>query len=180
MDSNIYDSVTDRLESERKELLNYQMRQISKDDLESIINKVFYLNKIQHFNHLPGTELLPLARLLENKHLEEKQLVALNSNKDEKIIAFVVSGTMSLLWNNKDISTLNEYDITGVLPYLFNESDKFDLRADSEAMIMKIQEELFGELMFDHDRLALAVYHWMNDQSGKHKNIIDESFNLVS
>lgn len=180
MDKNIYYSVTDRLDNERKDLLNQQMELISKDDLELIINKVFYLKKIQHFNHLQGTELLPLARLLENKSLQEKQRIALNSNQDEKVIAFIVAGNLSLLWKSKDISTMTEYDIAGVMPYLFDESDKFDLRADSEAMILKIREELFGELMFDQDRLALAVYHWMNDQSGKHKNIINESFNLVS
>jgi len=180
MDKNIYDSVTDRLDNERKELLNQQMELISKDDLELIINKVFYLKKIQHLSHLSGTELLPLARLLENKSLQEKQLIALNSNQDEKVIAFIVTGNLSLLWKNKDISTMTEYDIAGVMPYLFDESDKFELRADSKAMILKIREELFGELMFDQDRLALAVYQWMNDQSGKHKNIINESFNLVS
>jgi len=82
--------------------------------------------------------------------------------------------------NNKEISSLTDRDITGVMPYLFNESDKFDLRADSKAVILKIKEELFSELMFDQDKLALAVYHWMNDQAGKHKDIINESLNLVS
>lgn len=180
MNKDIYYSVTERLGKERKELLNQQMELISKNDLELIINKVFFLKKIQNFNHLTGAELLPLARILEKKNLQEKEVIALNSNADEKIIAFIVSGNLSLLWNSKAISTLAEYDIAGVMPYLFNESDKFDLRADSEAIILTIREELFSELMFDHDRLALAVYHWMNEQSGKHKDIINESINLVS
>ncbi|KPK86794.1 MAG: hypothetical protein AMS27_04260 [Bacteroides sp. SM23_62_1] len=180
MDKDVFESVTERLDTERKELLSHQMEIISENDLDLIINKVFFLEKIQHFNHLAGTELLPLARLMERKNIQEKQLIALNSDSGEKIIAFIVTGKLSLLWNNKDIATLTEYDIAGVMPYLFNESDRFDLRADSKAMLMTMKEELFSELMFDQDRLALAVYHWMNDQSGKHKDIINESINLVS
>jgi AAA family ATP:ADP antiporter len=176
----LYGSIVERLGKERKELLNKQMELIGKNDLELIINKTFYLEKIEYFNHLSGAELIPLARLSEIQNLREKQLITLNPGPDEKIVAFVVTGNLTFLMNNKEISSLTASNIAGVMPYLFNESDKFDLRADSEAVILKMKEELFSELMFDQDKLALAVYHWMNDQSGKHKDIINESLNLVS
>jgi len=180
LDKNLYYSIGKRLGEERKKLLNSQIELISKDELELIISKLFYLNKIEYFNHLPGTELLPMARLSEKQDFQERQMLPLNSNPEEKIIVFIVTGNLTLLMNDKEISSLTSNDIAGVMPYLFNESDKFELRADSEAVVLKIKEELFSELMFDQDSLALAVYHWMNIQSMKHKDIINESLNLVS
>ncbi len=175
-----YNMVTKRLDPEIKSRMDETLKKVMSGNGKLILDSVFYLEKFKYFSQIQGDTLLYLGKRLTEKSIEKEEVFYLSGKNIPHIVAFVIEKNLKLFRDRKELGTIQTYDMVGTLPFLAVNDYELTVKAENKTNLYYIDLEELKEVMFDQDKLALAIYEWMNEKATQFQDWNEDDLNMVS
>jgi len=121
-----------------------------------LIEKVLLLKSLSLFEETPETVLAELAEILEEEEFEKEKAVFL-SGDEGNCMYIIFKGEVKIHKGEHTFAVLKENDFFGELSLLDTETRSASATTNTEALLLKIDQEPFYELMESRIEVAKGI-----------------------
>lgn len=121
-----------------------------------LIEKVLLLKSISLFEETPETVLAELAEILEEEECDKGKVI-FTAGDEAHCMYIIFKGEVKIHKDEHTLAILKENDFFGELSLLDTDNRSASATADSETLLLKIDQEPFYELMESRIEVAKGI-----------------------
>jgi CRP-like cAMP-binding protein len=112
----------------------------------TILEKTILLKTVDLFQDIPGELLSQISQISRTKNYEQGEVIFKEGDSGDSMF-IVINGEVSIKKKEKIIAKLEKGTSLGEMALLDNEARSADAVADKDSVLLKINQDVFYELM---------------------------------
>jgi len=131
--------------------------------MNTIIEKVIFLQKVRLFSDVPTEQLSHLAAVASRMSVEENSYL-FREGEPANNLYLIISGRINVIRNNKVLREAGKYDEVGMLGFFDNAPRAADAKSLENSELLKINKVDFFDLLEDRVHLSHGILQFFVKQ----------------
>ncbi len=122
----------------------------------STVEKVLALKRVELFSHIPGEELVRIARITREVSFQAHDSLMVEGEMGDALY-LTTSGQVQVLVHGREVARLGENECIGEMAILDSEPRSATVEALTDVSALKIEKEDFDDIILERSEIARGV-----------------------